>query len=165
MVFSVLLDSLYFGKLVSTHFNFIDFNVLQGESGDYFGKRPIYEYFTYIMLITGPIFPFVVIGLYKDFQMHLQKNLFPLLFSVFSSYIGLMSLISHKEVRFLVPMCFLFSYFAAVGLKKYLNYGKYLIGAYILYSTILLFGQGFTKSLAYLANDYITSRGYESVYW
>jgi len=76
-----------------------------------------------------------------------------------------MSLISHKEVRFLVPMCFLLTYFAAVGLKKYLAWGKYVIVAYILYSTILLLGQGFTKSLAYFANDYITSKGYESVYW
>jgi len=83
MMFSVLLDSLYFGKLVSTHFNFINFNVLQGGSGDYFGRRPVAEYLVYMALITGPIFPFVFLGLYKDLKIHIQKKIFPLLFSVF----------------------------------------------------------------------------------
>ncbi|CAI2363217.1 unnamed protein product [Moneuplotes crassus] len=165
MIGSVILDSLYYGKFTSTHYNFIDFNVLQGGSGDYFGKRPIWEYMIYMILIMGPMIIFVFIGLRNELIAHITMKRFPLLFSVFCSYVGFMSLISHKEVRFLVPMCSLLSYLAASGLKKYLTYGKYVIIIYIGYSTILLLGQGFTKSFAYLGNDYINSYNYESAYW
>jgi GPI mannosyltransferase 3 len=106
-MFSVLLDSYYFGWdefPVITPLNFLKINVRDGHS-NYFGTEPFYYYFSYAIphyfIVLVP-FLYISIAVYiKDTV--INKSEAPYAAIIVFSYLTVYSLIKHKEVRFILP--------------------------------------------------------------
>ncbi|XP_033737188.1 GPI mannosyltransferase 3-like [Pecten maximus] len=93
---STFLDSAYHGDWILVHYNFLQFNVLQG-GGSIYGTHPWHWYITqgYPVIMATHLLPFIL-GAYK------AKNkvlLFLIIWTIFAY-----SFISHKEFRFLMPV-------------------------------------------------------------
>ena len=164
--FSILLDSWYFGEFPTfTHFNFAKFNVIEGGAGEYFGKSNVFQYFVWIFLYMGGLSPFVFIGMFIDLKTSIKNLKFSILPSICFGYLLILSLISHKEVRFMLPLTFIFCYFSSIGLLKFPRIGFIILAVTFIYWSILTIMSGVVKNNSHLANDYIYDEGYESVYW
>ena len=117
---SVGLDTFYYGSgeggyPVFTSLNFLKVNVVEGLS-KYFGTDPIHAYLTgYMIHYLTVAYPFVLIsmGVYGYDTVLIKKAKinkeppFILIFTVL--YVGVFSLIKHKEARFIlpiIPFCF-----------------------------------------------------------
>ena len=50
------------------------------------------------------LYPLVYLGMYYDYKKHRSNNLYPLYLAVALSYLVVMSLIPHKEGRFILPI-------------------------------------------------------------
>ena len=107
---SVALDSYFYGEFTLVPYNFIKVNVLDGLSQS-FGADPMFKYF----LVELParlniFFPCFVLGIIHHLKVCQSKKETPYLMFFMFSYLIFLSLISHKEPKFLLPIfpiCFL----------------------------------------------------------
>lgn len=106
----ILSDSLYFGQLTISSYNFLQANLTEGLS-KYFGTDP-FDF--YIREKIPELFPFICPILYFSFfyftKKSYEKNQTPYMTYCVVFYILIFSLIEHKETRFLTPImpfCFL----------------------------------------------------------
>lgn len=103
VVICILLDSLYFGSLTITSYNFLKINVIEGLSRC-FGDDPIHIYLTNFIPDNYSIaYPFVLLSFCYYFKKMRSMNQPPLLLYNVIFYILCFSLIAHKEARFLMP--------------------------------------------------------------
>lgn len=106
---SVASDRLYFGFWTFPPYKWLYFNISQSLAV-FYGQMPWHYYLSQgIPLLSTTFLPFVLMGLYRATtspisDSHLQSNtLRTLSFTVFTM-VGVLSMISHKEVRFIYPL-------------------------------------------------------------
>ena len=109
---SVLSDRLYFGFWAFPPYTWLHFNLTQSLAVLY-GEMPWHYYLVQgIPLLTITFLPFVLVGVFKSAwspspspaSSILQTNTLRTLAFVVLSMIGTLSVISHKEVRFIYPL-------------------------------------------------------------
>ena len=101
-----LIDGLY-SKPTLTFLNFLWFNVLT-EGSNYFGVSSKYEYITLLAFLQVHVFyPLLAIGMYLNAKEHLKKRTFPMFLWITVFYVGVLSMIAHKEMRFALPVFYL----------------------------------------------------------
>ncbi|KAK1247977.1 hypothetical protein MKX07_000865 [Trichoderma sp. CBMAI-0711] len=102
---SVLADRLYFGFWTFPPYNFLNFNISKSLAV-FYGRNPWHYYILQgIPLLCTTSLPFVVPALFKpSSKTPTQANILRTLsYTVFTTIVAL-SLISHKEVRFIYPL-------------------------------------------------------------
>ncbi|CAD8091906.1 unnamed protein product [Paramecium primaurelia] len=117
IILSISVDSLYHGKLTSTFYNFLEFNLLSGMSS-FYGVHDRLWFITqglpYVQL--GWVISFII-GIYS----YIKKGIFsaqPLRLMYYMIFTILMlSLSAHKEDRFLLPLFPIIIYFICLGLE------------------------------------------------
>ncbi|KAL7648671.1 UNVERIFIED_CONTAM: hypothetical protein RMT77_000578 [Armadillidium vulgare] len=98
LLLSIVLDSLFYGRLTVVPWNFLKFNLLSGLSSHY-GKHPWHWYFTQgLPVICGVHLIPIGFGVIKYFKKY-KKIFFPCLWGIV-----IHSLLEHKEFRFLLPI-------------------------------------------------------------
>ena len=101
---STYLDSLFYGQLTIVPWNFIKVNVFQGLSQT-FGSDPPLLYFTKeIPIRMNILLPFLILGTWWYVKDCRAKRQSPFLVTYALSIVGFLSLISHKEPKFLLPI-------------------------------------------------------------
>ena len=95
-VAAVTADSLFYGQLTLTPYNFFKVNILHN-LGSFYGSNPPYWYLSHALLpILGPLLPLVLLGLATEAGWPLRG---PVLASL-----ATLSCLQHKEMRFLQPV-------------------------------------------------------------
>lgn len=101
---SIALDSWYYGKLTIVPWNFIRVNVFDGLSQN-FGADPVLKYVNLEIPIRFNIyFPCIVVGMAKYTRDTWNKGQTPYLVYYILSILVFLSMISHKEPKFLLPI-------------------------------------------------------------
>ncbi|HTB06665.1 MAG TPA: hypothetical protein VK806_06885, partial [Bacteroidia bacterium] len=112
----IYLDKWLYGEWVLTPYNYYYFNIVK-HVAEHFGTFPWYDYFIDFFLLGLPLIslPLMIalcVGIAKK-----PKHLFTFVFIPF--FLGHCA-VSHKEMRFLSPMWFIFIYLAAVGIEYWI---------------------------------------------
>ncbi|KAH0385121.1 glycosyltransferase family 22 protein, partial [Aureobasidium melanogenum] len=105
---SLASDRLYYGDWTFPPLRFIHFNVVQSLAVFYGRNRPDYYLTEGLPLLLTTTLPFAIWGCWsafsnKRYSSDCQKMTQPLVISVFI-FVSIMSLIGHKEVRFIYPL-------------------------------------------------------------
>ncbi|KAB5570600.1 glycosyltransferase family 22 protein [Coniochaeta sp. 2T2.1] len=106
---SVVSDRLYFGFWTFPPYKWLYFNVSQSLAV-FYGQMPWHYYLVQgIPLLTTTFLPFVLVGLYNaatatPSSSILQSNTLKTLSFAVLTTVGTLSLVSHKEVRFIYPL-------------------------------------------------------------
>ncbi|KAK3944268.1 hypothetical protein QBC46DRAFT_280044 [Diplogelasinospora grovesii] len=106
---SVVSDRLYFGFWTFPPYKWLYFNISQSLAV-FYGHMPWHYYLSQgIPLLTTTFLPFVLIGLYRSTSSKpgssvLQSNILKTLSFAVLSMVASLSVISHKEVRFIYPL-------------------------------------------------------------
>lgn len=155
---SLAIDSYFWQRpMIPEVVGFI-FNVVQGQS-DQWGVEPIYSYFTVHLpnMITNPILLGVVpIGLFQDST---GRNSLRILGFSSLLFVGIYSLLPHKEWRFVVYIMPILSLLCANATAAFVyeRRNKFLIykilPAFLILTSIASFGVSFIK-LGISANNY-----------
>ncbi|KAL8616018.1 hypothetical protein ACOMHN_014980 [Nucella lapillus] len=97
---STVIDRVWYGRWVMVHLNFLHFNVVSGGSG-FYGRHPWHWYLSQgaPVILGSHLLPFV---LGVRYAWHAKLNIVPLLLILWHSFI--LSLLAHKEFRFLLPV-------------------------------------------------------------
>ncbi|KAB5558126.1 glycosyltransferase family 22 protein [Coniochaeta sp. 2T2.1] len=109
LVASVVSDRLYFGFWTFPPYKWLYFNVSQSLAV-FYGQMPWHYYLVQgIPLLTTTFLPFVLVGLYNAATSSpsssiLQSNTLKTLSFAVLTTVGTLSLVSHKEVRFIYPL-------------------------------------------------------------
>lgn len=110
LVISAFSDRLYFGEWTFPPYQFLQFN-LSLDLAVFYGDMDWHYYLSQgITQLTMTLLPFALIGLYKSTASSnpdataLQNNSLKTLAFIVISTIATLSLISHKEVRFILPL-------------------------------------------------------------
>ena len=127
---SISVDRIFYGNWVFPQLRFIYFNVVQSLAVFYGTNRPDYYFTEGLPLLLTTALPFAAIGVWQalrlrtapsEFQEHLeQQTRFTLAVSTATSVLAL-SLISHKEVRFIYPLLPILHLLAAKPLAAFLD--------------------------------------------
>ena len=176
IVISVAWDSYYYGGLTFTALNFLNFNVLSGQSKHFGINSPFNYVLIYPLIQMMTLYPFLILGLVQDLIYHLKNKAFPLLSMIFWPYVFVLSLIGHKENRFMLPLfqiCWILTAFSIVSLtqhkssaqshhlikvKNYSLIGKIVklaIVSRVIISVVVWLHLTQYNSLMHLANDYV----------
>ncbi|MCP9264216.1 Mannosyltransferase [Dirofilaria immitis] len=111
LLFVTVLDSIAYGKLTFTAWNFIRFNVLEGGS-NHFGSHP---WHWFISQGLPAVLTIHLIPIFWGMIIAVRNRSIPFVFFyVPALYITVHSLIAHKEHRFLLPIIPLLCLFAAL---------------------------------------------------
>ncbi|KAK3494794.1 Alg9-like mannosyltransferase family-domain-containing protein [Neurospora hispaniola] len=106
---SLISDRLYFGFWTFPPYKWLYFNISQSLAV-FYGHMPWHYYLSQgIPLLTTTFLPFALVGLYKATSSSrtltvLQSNILKTLSFAVLSMVGTLSIISHKEVRFIYPL-------------------------------------------------------------
>lgn len=106
---SLISDRLYFGFWTFPPYKWLYFNLSQSLAV-FYGHMPWHYYLSQgIPLLTTTFLPFALVGLYKATSSSrtltvLQSNILKTLSFAVLSMVGTLSIISHKEVRFIYPL-------------------------------------------------------------
>lgn len=121
---SVLSDRLYFGFWTFPPYKWLYFNLSQ-DLAVFYGQMPWHYYLSQgIPLLSTTFLPFVLIGLYKattspHSDSILQANILRTLSFTVIAVISSLSIISHKEVRFIYPLLPILQVLAAPYLASF----------------------------------------------
>eukprot|EP01029_Cantina_marsupialis_P027864 TRINITY_DN774101_c0_g1_i1.p1 TRINITY_DN774101_c0_g1~~TRINITY_DN774101_c0_g1_i1.p1 ORF type:complete len:558 (-),score=78.58 TRINITY_DN774101_c0_g1_i1:79-1752(-) len=120
VVFStIIIDSLFYGKLtILTVWNFLEFNVFSGQSV-MFGSHPWHWYFSQgLWAVLVAFSPFVIYGIFMSFRDSTASLLEKMMSCMVIVMIGGLSIIGHKEFRFLTILTPLFTIMIALSLWR-----------------------------------------------
>ena len=178
MMISVAWDSYYYGGLTFTAYNFLNFNVLSGQSKHFGINSPFNYVLIYPVIQMMTLYPFLALGIVQDLIHHWRNKSFPLLSTIFLPYVAILSLIGHKENRFMLPLfqiCWMYAAFSIVSLtqhissvqsnhpiktKKYSLIGKIIklvIASRVIISVIIWLHLSLYNCLMYRSNEYLKS--------
>jgi phosphatidylinositol glycan class B len=142
----ILIDTHYYASdtLVITSMNFLKVNLIEGLS-KYFGDDPFYWYI--LVFLPGCVtvlFPFALVSYYVYYKDQTSKLEVPYICYYVVFYLGVFSLIGHKEIRFLIPILpftfLMVGYFVFKNIKNRPKTFKYLIIiSFIVETAIFLF--------------------------
>ncbi|KAK5711745.1 glycosylphosphatidylinositol anchor biosynthesis [Elasticomyces elasticus] len=113
LAFTLSLDWVYYGQWVFPPFKFLYFNIVQGVSG-FYGHNRIDYYFTEgLSLLLTTTLPFAAVGLWRSLRPGKDRTVlrsyverqvrFVLAVAIITTVLA-MTLISHKEMRFIYPL-------------------------------------------------------------
>jgi phosphatidylinositol glycan class B len=161
VIASTLLDSYYYNEFpVITSLNFMRVNVQEGLS-KYFGSHPIHFFLSRTLPMFFTVaYPAVLYGFYAYTKDKWSQGPYAVIFS--GTYLTAISVIAHKEHRFLLPIVPICGLMAGYAIHKWtksnrsLKFLKFLIYLYVLvevsYNMLLLnFQERFWEVPAYLA--------------
>jgi hypothetical protein len=101
VVFSFIADSWYYGEWRWTVWNFLEFNVLTGGSS-YFSQDEWYKYVgVWGWTQYGVFYVALLVGFWKVLNDQGERKVIAI---VFGTYVAVLSLVGHKESRFLIPV-------------------------------------------------------------
>lgn len=106
---SLASDRLYFGFWTFPPYKWLNFNISQSLAV-FYGQMPWHYYlFQGIPLLTTTFLPFTLLGLFKSVSPSgpssiLQSNTLRTLVFTVATTVGTLSIVSHKEVRFIYPL-------------------------------------------------------------
>lgn len=109
LAISVISDRLYFGFWAFPPYQWLYFNISKSLA-IFYGQMPWHYYLSQgIPLLTTTFLPFAVVGLYKSTSTSKtlsaeQSNTLKTLSFTLLTMVGALSIISHKEVRFIYPL-------------------------------------------------------------
>ncbi|KHO00742.1 GPI mannosyltransferase [Metarhizium album ARSEF 1941] len=105
LAISVVSDYLYFGFWTFPPYNWLNFNISKSLAV-FYGRNPWHYYLSQgIPLLCTTSLPFVLAGLYKPATLSTNaSNALRVLSSAVFATVAALSLISHKEVRFIYPL-------------------------------------------------------------
>ncbi|RKP21165.1 hypothetical protein ROZALSC1DRAFT_27412 [Rozella allomycis CSF55] len=107
---SIVMDSVYYGRLVFVMLNFLEFNVLRGLSS-FYGTHPWHWYFSQGVWVISTIqYPLFIFGFFKS----PSKEYGLIVFSTILFY----SALSHKEFRFIHPILPIIHLYCGVSMKS-----------------------------------------------
>lgn len=113
VILMLLLDSMFYGFWTVTPYNFFQVNILHN-LGQFYGTHPSYWYLTHALVpILGPILVPAVLGLPRS---PTTLVMLPVFFTI-----TFLSILPHKEMRFLQPILPLLLYSAARYLSSWAN--------------------------------------------
>jgi len=139
VLFGILVDSLYYGKFQFTMYYFAKINIAEGISKYYGSHEPFWYFTTGLPFYLLTYVPFAVFGLIKCWKEIKDRALIYLILV----YIGAMSLLAHKEDRFMLPVIVhlvIISGFCLSGiLQKYKKTGLFLI-LFCVFSQLIFLG-------------------------
>lgn len=161
------LDSLFYGHVVFTPWNYFEANILHGVASSFGESGVMYYLKEGFYLPTTLVSSLVLIALVYNLIYNFRS---PILWFFLSYFVGHL-LIAHKEERFLFPLAFLFPYFifsAIYHLQKKLPERSFIsflglipaiIHAFILVVSFPVLslescGLGRTKIISYIATNY-----------
>ncbi|KAI7500084.1 glycosyltransferase family 22 protein [Hortaea werneckii] len=112
LIVSLFADTAFYGKLTFPPLNFLQFNVVQSLSTFYGVNRPDYYFTEALSLMLTTALPFAGIGLWQGFrrpaasdtQDDLVRQIRHILTWTVMSMVLVLTLITHKEVRFIYPL-------------------------------------------------------------
>ncbi|KAI6800842.1 glycosyltransferase family 22 protein [Hortaea werneckii] len=112
LIVSLVADTAFYGKLTFPPLNFLQFNVVQSLSTFYGVNRPDYYFTEALSLMLTTALPFAGIGLWQglrrpaasDTQDDLVRQIRHILTWTVLSMVLVLTLITHKEVRFIYPL-------------------------------------------------------------
>lgn len=118
VVASCTIDRVFYGTWTFVPWNFVRFNVLEGGSAAY-GSQPWHFYVTQALpAVVGTMLPLLVLGTYR-YGNRSARTREPILASI--GLILSLSFISHKEMRFLLPVMYVFMTFIGAYLSDILH--------------------------------------------
>uniref|UniRef100_H2Z3F4 Mannosyltransferase n=1 Tax=Ciona savignyi TaxID=51511 RepID=H2Z3F4_CIOSA len=164
---STLIDTLCYGRLVSVHYNFFKFNILQNQ-GTFYGSHPFHWYLTQAFpVILSTHLPFMLYGVFIFYTRTLKfkqaNNVTHLcklsavicLFTVF-----VYSIPGHKEFRFLLCLLPFLHVFTSLGLLSLPSRSTKLAITWLLLTNIpialytgLIHQSGPSKVMEFLRKD------------
>jgi hypothetical protein len=132
------LDSYYYAKFTFVPWNFIKVNVIEGLSAS-FGADPMETYIIHEIPKRLNIFlPCFVLGLIHHYRVTRSKGRYPYLVVFCVSIVGIFSLISHKEPKFLLPVFPAFFIFIAQYLQdKWTKSNPRLVISYVILGLLI----------------------------
>ncbi|KAI6899856.1 glycosyltransferase family 22 protein [Hortaea werneckii] len=112
LIVSLIADTAFYGKLTFPPLNFLQFNVVQSLSTFYGVNRPDYYFTEALALMLTTALPFAAIGLWEGLKRPAAKDteedracqLRHLLTWTILTMMLALTLITHKEVRFIYPL-------------------------------------------------------------
>uniref|UniRef100_A0A914KPL9 Mannosyltransferase n=1 Tax=Meloidogyne incognita TaxID=6306 RepID=A0A914KPL9_MELIC len=121
--FTFLLDSFYYGRPTSTFFNFFHFNIIKSGNA-LFGSHPWHWYFTQglpsiLLFASIPLFTILVKLIRSRYYVDIRLDRRYILCA--GLYIFSLSLIAHKEHRFVLPIIPILLPYIAVEINSYKN--------------------------------------------
>jgi len=125
IIFMLAVDALHYGELTLVPLNFLRFNVLTGGS-EFYGAHPWYWYFIEgVPSILGTMLPLFLWGVHVCYRQGNTRTLRWLFYTLVP--IVLLSRVAHKELRFILPLQYIFLTLCGTGLTNLrLYYGKKL---------------------------------------
>jgi phosphatidylinositol glycan class B len=100
LLFTILLDSLYYRKLTSTAWNFFVINVLENRSAEFGVSSPLAFIEEHMPEALYLLVPFVILGLIHHIYEELYKRRVPYFVIFVAFYLLIISNVPHKEDRF-----------------------------------------------------------------
>ena len=125
---SVISDRMYFGFWTFPPYKWLYFNVSQSLAV-FYGQMPWHYYLSQgLPLLSTTFLPFVLVGLYRatvssQSTSVLQSNTLKILSFAVLTTVGILSLISHKEVRFIYPLLPVLHVLAAPYIASFFTMG------------------------------------------
>lgn len=143
MCLGVFLDSHFYNEFTFTPYNYFYANIVEGVSANY-GTSPFYAYFIFIIVFAVPPISILLLFFLLKGILEYSNKLFVWLVLIF---VGVHSIIPHKELRFLFPIIYFFILIAILSAKNYAenstikNWRKKVFYVSVFINSILL---GFT---------------------
>ncbi|KAK5702147.1 glycosylphosphatidylinositol anchor biosynthesis [Elasticomyces elasticus] len=113
LAFTLSLDRAYYGEWVFPPFKFLYFNIVQAVSGFYGHNRVDYYFTEGLPLLSTTTLPFAAIGLWQSLRPGMDRTMlrgymeqqtrFVLAVTIITTVLA-MTMISHKEMRFIYPL-------------------------------------------------------------
>lgn len=148
IAFCIYLDYWFYGEFAITPFNYFETNILQNKVAS-FGTNP---WWYYLELYFIKVIPPISIVLLVYFFIGLYKKPTSLLAFIIVPFVLMHFFISHKEIRFLLPVTFYFIYLVAIGFdqfivnRKFAKIVNYLLGFTLAMNMVLLVFLAFIPS-------------------
>ena len=116
----IFIDWWFYGKFVFTPYNYFYANIIENRAAE-FGIEPWWYYFSKFMNRVPP--PFSILLLLFFFTGMIKRPKDIMVWSILP-FLIVHFIVGHKELRFLFPMAFIFSYLIAVGLEYSIEFLK-----------------------------------------
>ena len=114
--FGLAIDFLFYGRWLFTWYNFFMVNLGEGISS-YYGTLPfLWYFFGAIPILLGPLLPFFIWSCIYSGSSSLLICIFP--------FVSILSLVSHKELRFLYPIFPMMNTITGIGIYHFYHTTK-----------------------------------------
>lgn len=104
IIFSIMLDSYFYGSFIVTQWNFLYYNIFKNINEHYSVEHWSWYFVNGLPVVLGPIFIIFVYTIIKKLRYINQVNTHSKLLITIIWTLFVLSMIAHKEQRFLLPL-------------------------------------------------------------